>query len=289
MNNYSQYTQSEFWEQTWLEVSKNNPLGEAYRNPKIWDNMAQGYHKSETDLEERKKREADLVKQLWDRGILFEGAKVLDLGCGPGNYAKAFADLGAQVVALDVSPKMIEMLHSDMSETQQSRIKTIVADWQTADLRAEGLPDKYDLVFARMTPACNSLYQFEKILASSCGWCYYAAWTGKRPDKPLDQVWQNVTGEPRNKANNQFQLIFNLLMTRGIYPEVWFHKVAWQKHEPLDYVVDYYKTLIEKVKPDIQGLEMKIKDYLAPIAKEGQILEQKEGMIGEMLWQVNIS
>jgi len=36
------------------------------------------------------------------------GRRVLDAGCGPGAYAEWMADHGAEVVALDVSPRMVE-------------------------------------------------------------------------------------------------------------------------------------------------------------------------------------
>jgi SAM-dependent methyltransferase len=38
-----------------------------------------------------------------------KGKCVLDAGCGPGVYAEWLADHGAEVVALDVSPKMVEL------------------------------------------------------------------------------------------------------------------------------------------------------------------------------------
>jgi len=38
-----------------------------------------------------------------------KGKRVLDAGCGPGIYAEWLADRGAKVVALDVSPKMVEL------------------------------------------------------------------------------------------------------------------------------------------------------------------------------------
>ena len=38
-----------------------------------------------------------------------KGKRVLDAGCGPGAYAEWLADRGAEVVALDVSPKMVEL------------------------------------------------------------------------------------------------------------------------------------------------------------------------------------
>jgi ubiquinone/menaquinone biosynthesis C-methylase UbiE len=38
-----------------------------------------------------------------------KGKRVLDAGCGPGVYTEWLADRGAKVVALDVSPKMVEL------------------------------------------------------------------------------------------------------------------------------------------------------------------------------------
>jgi len=38
-----------------------------------------------------------------------KGKRVLDAGCGPGAYAEWLADRGAQVVAVDVSPKMVSL------------------------------------------------------------------------------------------------------------------------------------------------------------------------------------
>lgn len=36
------------------------------------------------------------------------GERVLDIGCGNGQFARRMADLGGRVVALDISPRMIE-------------------------------------------------------------------------------------------------------------------------------------------------------------------------------------
>ncbi|MFA6013228.1 MAG: class I SAM-dependent methyltransferase [Desulfobacteraceae bacterium] len=37
------------------------------------------------------------------------GGKILDLGCGPGNDAKRFADLGYEVLAVDGAPGMVDL------------------------------------------------------------------------------------------------------------------------------------------------------------------------------------
>ncbi len=59
------------------------------------------------------------------------GKDVLDLGCGPGIYAEIFADAGARVTAVDVTPRMLEIA--------KKRLKGRAVAFRLADL-AEPLP-----------------------------------------------------------------------------------------------------------------------------------------------------
>jgi SAM-dependent methyltransferase len=45
-----------------------------------------------------------------------EGLRVLDAGCGPGIYAQWLADHGAEVVAFDLSPKMVQFARQRMRD-----------------------------------------------------------------------------------------------------------------------------------------------------------------------------
>jgi FkbM family methyltransferase len=47
------------------------------------------------------------------------GETVLDIGCGNGQFARRMAQLGARVLALDVSPRMIENARANTSENQE--------------------------------------------------------------------------------------------------------------------------------------------------------------------------
>src|SRR5204863_7151191 len=41
------------------------------------------------------------------------GQRLLDVGCGPGRYAVAAAEQGAEVVAIDISPTMLRLARSN--------------------------------------------------------------------------------------------------------------------------------------------------------------------------------
>lgn len=71
------------------------------------------------------------------------GARVLDLGCGSGQYSVWFAERGAQVVGLDLSQTMIALAGD------KARQRNVEPDFRVADIR-EPLPTgeaEFDLVF----------------------------------------------------------------------------------------------------------------------------------------------
>jgi ubiquinone/menaquinone biosynthesis C-methylase UbiE len=65
-----------------------------------------------------KLRWARRVKML--RGHLHEGMTVLELGCGSGYFTRELANSGAHIVAVDVSPELLEMARADCSATNVS-------------------------------------------------------------------------------------------------------------------------------------------------------------------------
>jgi SAM-dependent methyltransferase len=51
-----------------------------------------------------------------------EGKRVLDAGCGPGVYAEWLVDHGAQVTAIDASPKMVEFARQRLGARADVRL-----------------------------------------------------------------------------------------------------------------------------------------------------------------------
>jgi SAM-dependent methyltransferase len=74
-----------------------------------------------------------------------EGRRALDAGCGPGAYAEWLADHGAEVVGLDVSPRMLELARHRLRE----RASFVRADLgRPLDFLA---PGSFDLVLSALT------------------------------------------------------------------------------------------------------------------------------------------
>lgn len=66
---------------------------------------------------------------LWDRLQLRSGARVLDLGCGHGRYALAFAEQGADVVGVDSAVTLLLQAKRFASE------RSVRAPWVRGDMR----------------------------------------------------------------------------------------------------------------------------------------------------------
>ncbi|WP_061295446.1 methyltransferase domain-containing protein [Herbidospora cretacea] len=82
-----------------------------------------------------------MVRSIRDEGLALldvrPGERVLDAGCGPGDMAARFADLGARVTAIDADPVM---------SGAAAEIPGVTAE--TADLATLDRPGHYDVVWA---------------------------------------------------------------------------------------------------------------------------------------------
>ncbi|MFQ5795753.1 MAG: class I SAM-dependent methyltransferase [Candidatus Bipolaricaulia bacterium] len=74
-----------------------------------------------------------------------KGKRVLDAGCGPGVYAEWLADHGAEVVAFDVSPKMVRLAKQRLG----TKARILQADLgQPLEFLAAG---SFDIVLSALT------------------------------------------------------------------------------------------------------------------------------------------
>lgn len=82
-----------------------------------------------------------MVRTIRDQGVellkVSRGERALDAGCGPGDMAARFADLGAHVTAIDSDPEMAAVA---------GRLPGVTA--RTGDLAALDRPGAFDVVWA---------------------------------------------------------------------------------------------------------------------------------------------
>lgn len=75
------------------------------------------------------------------------GTVVVDLGCGTGSLTLPLAERGAEMIAVDVSPGMLERLQAKAAEHQMTNVTSIVAAIERMDLA----PNTVDVVVSNYT------------------------------------------------------------------------------------------------------------------------------------------
>jgi SAM-dependent methyltransferase len=73
--------------------------------------------------------------------MLRRGARVLDAGCGPGRVGGYLAEVGHDVVGVDVDPELIAAAEHDHPGP-----RWLVGDLAELDLPAAGIPEPFDVV-----------------------------------------------------------------------------------------------------------------------------------------------
>lgn len=109
--------------QTWARLTSDAPVS------KIRQTVRAG----------RDRMRAVMLGQLPDD---LNGARVLDAGCGAGQMTAELAARGAEVVAIDISPALVEIAAQRLDPTLARHVT-----FQTGDMLADGL-GRFDFVLA---------------------------------------------------------------------------------------------------------------------------------------------
>lgn len=137
-----------------------------------WDRPADGMM-GQMPRERKKKRMDEVFAMLREAGCKVEGARVLDVGCGPGATSIPFAEAGADVTALDISSTALARLRESAKKAGVS-VETMEGSWWSADIKKMGLANKFDLVFVTSTPAVRDAGCFDRMIGCSRNFCYYS-------------------------------------------------------------------------------------------------------------------
>lgn len=245
-------------------------------------------------IEREKKHKGDervqsAVAYLENRGILKETSTILDIGCGPGRFAAAFAKKAHRVVGLDISEKMVE---HGMEYLKQEKIQNAVlytCDFQTLDMEKEGYQEAFDLVFSSMTPAIQGMEGLQKSMAMSRSWCCNITHLSGR-NHLREQIMREVFGKKpvQQWTGRWFYSLFNVLFLQGYYPETSYdtlHREVFVKPEE-----EYVEFLMEHMLPEKERSQEHasvILEWLKRHADEnGCLLEVSESSYARILWNV---
>ena len=84
-------------------------------------------------------REVDFMRTVYYHFAGADMQSALDIACGPGYHARAFAQRGIRAVGLDLQPQMVEFAQD------QAAAMGVEATWLAADMRSFQLASPVDM------------------------------------------------------------------------------------------------------------------------------------------------
>ncbi|MEA4804935.1 class I SAM-dependent methyltransferase [Acetobacterium wieringae] len=260
-----------YFEELWLsDNQKKEPTAE------FWDFRAEEYNLS-SSTEDAQLNRKDKVQALIDKGIITSDTTVLDIGCGPGQFAVELAKKAKKVVGLDFSKKMVDYARENAAAAGLQNAEFIHSDWDSFhDL------ESFDLVIASMSPAICKPEHLYKMICASRGFCYLSSFVERH--SCLKETLYTLTDQKYIRQFNKLNYIFNILWTKGIFPELTYETGLHKRVYPLEKAKGIYiRELAILENPDQLML---VQQYLEKVAENGVVTEVLQQRKGELIWEI---
>lgn len=289
-NNVQELRNSDFWRKAWDESRKSS----LYHRKKIrteaeviefWNRFAPSYGTGM--MGSRQQTLEDVVRTLEQKGVLGPESPVLDVGCGPGNYALPFARRVKTVTALDGAVEMCNVLKEKKKEAGLNNITVLHRMWEDVDLEQEGLFKGFDLAFASMTPGVCDYETLMKLNQSSRGYCCIIAWAGGHFGGARQELQEIIFQEKETEHGYNIIYPFNILYHEGYYPELRYLDFDWEQKQTQEEAVEGLCRsfwLYLEVTTDIREI---IKDYVSRNSQNGVFHQVHSYRLGMMTWSAN--
>ncbi|MGI5921744.1 MAG: class I SAM-dependent methyltransferase [Syntrophomonadaceae bacterium] len=274
----------EFWEHAWDKFRRENSyvIYNKDDQAKYWNARASNFTNHSGD-----NRTSEVLELLNKKGILQAGVRVLDIGCGPGLFTIPMASQGIFVVAVDPADKMLALLKDKLPAKSSSFVTTIEALWEDIDIISNGWINSFDLVFASMSPAINSLATLRKMISCSRKWCYLSGFAGIKQFELLDSLWLTLVGKPYREHFNDIIFPFNIIYSLGYKPEITYKTSITKQKEETDLLKQQIlNNLSQEIKLTPEVIEY-VHNFLTERSYQGIIEHNITSTVGMMIWKVD--
>ena len=272
-----------------ISLQESQPADLPDHSVKMWNKRADFWENARKKNQKGDERVDSAIRYLDSKGLLDKNYDIVDIGCGPGRFAAAFAKHVHKVVGLDISDKMVEHGMNHIHNEGLDNASLYACDFQTLDIKKVGYQYAFDLVFSSMTPAIHGMNGLMKSMEMSRAWCCNITHLDGR-NLLREQIMQEVFGkrlEPQWNGRWFFSL-FNVLFLLGYDPET-----SYEKHSRETWVTPdelYIDFLMEHMLPSEEHTQenaAKISNWVnTHLNKDGQIKEVTHTAYATVLWDV---
>lgn len=276
----------EFWEKAWAQAreesifsKKNKTLHDTVDH---WNRRAENFTENVMG-EKGKERVNKIIRWLEAQGVELAGAKVLDIGAGPGPFALAFSEKAEKVVALEPAENMVDYLKEEIEERGIKNVEPLLDTWEEVDLESQGLKGEFDLVFASMSPGINNWETIHKALQCTKKYCYISQFAGRRQSNVMEELWQEVFGEEIPKWPAHVIYILNLLYSRGYQLDFRVWEERREEKISVEEAVSFFLNELQVFGVEEPYPEDRVRKFLEKRAQKGTFSHQMVSRLGKIL------
>lgn len=245
------------------------------RAEQMWDNKSKDFYER-TEKKQKQFANGFVFQFIKERQLLKADSKVLDIGCGTGRHLQEFAAYTPYLTGIDISSKMLAYAKEKLRHIPQAKL--IHGNWMETFTNE----NKFDFVFACMTPAVASIENIKRMCMISKKYCILER-TVYEKDSVQESIEQHLGRKlfrlPHNDKNYVYG-VWNILWLMGYCPEVVFDKqVRNTTHIIEDYIGEIDYSPKEKTAV-MQLLNTRIKD--------GVIAAEESVVKAIILWNTEI-
>ena len=188
---------------------------------------------------------ASLLRFWQEEGMLFPGARVIDIGCGVGKYGTYLAELGYDVTLTDISGEMLRHAEENMAK-YKTPWAVYRCDFNEATGKEPVFEKGFDLAISTMSPAIHDAATVKKMSAMTRGWCFLARfYDWKQPFR--DTLMRELGMEPRRvfeDLKTDCAYMMQAVCETGFIPKIKYVDYNWADsrtpEEMADYMLRYY-------------------------------------------------
>jgi SAM-dependent methyltransferase len=288
VTNFRVLKEPAFWETAWLQARDaslfrtNKSLEEKVNS---WNRRARSF-KENTAGEKGRKRVENVLQWLDSQGVILDSVKVLDIGAGPGTFALAFAERAEEVVAVEPAEAMVSFLQEKIARQECRNIRVVAKTWEELDPNKEKWEDRFDLVFASMSPGINNWETLEKALCCANKYCYISSFAGKRKNDVLEELWPELFDEKMPPWPGDIIYLFNLLYAKGLELSFRVWEEKWSDNITSEAAITNMLETISMYGRDPLELEDKIKVFVGQRSQNGTFRQETVTRLGQILVKI---
>lgn len=190
-----------------------------------------------------------------ENGMLFPGARVLDIGCGVGKYGTYLAELGCDVTLTDISSEMLRHAQENMSK-YGSPWTIHCGDFNEVTGEEAVFAGGFDLAISTMSPAIHDVSTVRKMSAMTHGWCFLArfyAWRQPFRDRLMQQMGImpiHLFDDLRSDCASMIRAVSKA----GYVPQVKYVDYNWCDERTPEQMADYMRRNYFAEKENVEEL-----------------------------------